>query len=281
MLKGKLILKRAIRKPNAGKKLLDLLWHICSKLSRNPKKRRDISEKTAMRRWKGWQVFQSWKGTRLFDLWLSELFRKYFQIGGDRWILVREDLEDPGQRKGSSYLKISSTVLPRSCFSCLELFFFFGSTCRFFFKTKAFNFRCASICYIHHIIISMNWFGLDADSSQLGLRHDSLFIVFNFEYISLLQDEVMNLAEKYGRLQKCAVQTRKELHGDEAVRVFLEFETSQHRTNLSLFESPQGSLEPATTFHSSLNMKWPGYSNPTSDIYTSKIDYQLIVSFDL
>ena len=50
MLKGKLILKRAIRKPNAGKKLLDLLWHICSKLSRNPKKRRDISEKTAMRR---------------------------------------------------------------------------------------------------------------------------------------------------------------------------------------------------------------------------------------
>jgi len=83
----------------------------------------------------------------------------------------------------------------------------------------------------------------------------SLFIAFNFEYISLLQDEVMNLAEKYGRLQKCVVQTRKELHGDEAVRVFLEFETSQHRTNLSLFESPQGSLEPATTFHSSLNMK--------------------------
>ena len=73
---------------------------------------------------------------------------------------------------------------------------------------------------------------------SLGLRHDSLFIVFNFEYISLLQDEVMNLAEKYGRLQKCVVRTRKELHGDEAVRVFLEFETSQAQKQISAFLNP-------------------------------------------
>lgn len=149
--KGKTHFETCNSKAKRRQKTSWFALHICSKFSRNPKKRRDISEKTAMRRWKGWQVFQSWKGTKLFDLWLSELFRKYFHIGGDRWILVREDLEDPGQRKGSSYLKISSTVLPRRCFSCLELFFFFGSTCRFFFKTKAFNFRCASICYIHHI----------------------------------------------------------------------------------------------------------------------------------